>query len=181
MREIALNILDIAENSVKANAKLVEIDVVAADDLLTVSIVDDGTGMDKKFLARVTDPFTTTRTTRKVGMGIPLFKMASEMAGGQFEISSEKGVGTSVKATFQINHIDRAPLGDVADTMVTLLSSEKDTDFRLHIAVDNNTFDFDTRELKAELGGIPVDTPEILVFVRDMIKDNIINIGGAKL
>lgn len=181
MREIALNILDIAENSVKANSKLVEIDVVAADDLLTVSIVDDGTGMDKKFLARVTDPFTTTRTTRKVGMGIPLFKMASEMAGGQFEISSEKGVGTSVKATFQINHIDRAPLGDVADTMVTLLSSEKDTDFRLHIAVDNNTFDFDTRELKAELGGIPVDTPEILVFVRDMIKDNIINIGGAKL
>lgn len=181
MREIALNILDIAENSVKANSKLVEIDVVAADDLLTVSIVDDGTGMDKEFLARVTDPFTTTRTTRKVGMGIPLFKMASEMAGGQFEISSEKGVGTSVKATFQINHIDRAPLGDVADTMVTLLSSEKDTDFRLHIAVDNNTFDFDTRELKAELGGIPVDTPEILVFVRDMIKDNIINIGGAKL
>ncbi len=181
MREIALNILDIAENSVKANAKLVEIDVVAADDLLTVSIVDDGTGMDKKFLARVTDPFTTTRTTRKVGMGIPLFKMASEMAGGQFEISSEKGVGTSVKATFQISHIDRAPLGDVADTMVTLLSSEKDTDFRLHIAVDNNTFDFDTRELKAELGGIPVDTPEILVFVRDMIKDNIINVGGAKL
>lgn len=181
MREIALNILDIAENSVKANAKLVEIDVVAADDLLTVSIVDDGTGMDKEFLARVTDPFTTTRTTRKVGMGIPLFKMASEMAGGQFEISSEKGVGTSVKATFQISHIDRAPLGDVADTMVTLLSSEKDTDFRLHIAVDNNTFDFDTRELKAELGGIPVDTPEILVFVRDMIKDNIINVGGAKL
>lgn len=181
MREIALNILDIAENSVKANAKLVEIDVVAADDLLTVSIVDDGTGMDKEFLARVTDPFTTTRTTRKVGMGIPLFKMASEMAGGQFEISSEKGVGTSVKATFQISHIDRAPLGDIADTMVTLLSSEKDTDFRLHIAVDNNTFDFDTRELKAELGGIPVDTPEILVFVRDMIKDNIINVGGAKL
>ncbi len=181
MREIALNILDIAENSVKAKAKLVEIDVVATDDLLTVSIVDDGTGMDKEFLARVTDPFTTTRTTRKVGMGIPLFKMASEMAGGKFEISSEKGVGTSVKATFQISHIDRAPLGDLADTMVTLLSSEKDTDFRLHVAVNNNTFDFDTRELKAELGGIPVDTPEILVFVRDMIKDNIINIGGAKL
>lgn len=181
MREIALNILDIVENSVKAGAKLVRIEVFATDDLLTVAIADDGAGMDEEFLKKVTDPFTTTRTTRKVGMGIPLFKMASEMAGGEFSITSKKGEGTTVKATFEISHIDRAPLGNLADTMVTLLSSDYATEFVLAVSIDGKTFDFDTRELKEELDGIPVDTPEILVFVRDMINDNIMNIGGAKL
>lgn len=181
MREIALNILDIAENSVKAQAKLVKIGIAADGDTLTVTIADDGKGMDEEFLSRVTDPYTTTRTTRKVGMGIPLFKMASEMAGGEFDITSEKGVGTMVKATFSISHIDRAPLGDIADTMVTLISGDYDTDFVLIVSVDGEKFDFDTRELKEQLDGVPVDTPEILVFVREMINDNIINIGGAKL
>ena len=93
MRELALNILDIAENSVKAGATLIRVTVRAEDGMLTIEIADDGCGMDAEFLKRVTDPFTTTRTTRKVGMGIPLFKMAAEMAGGEFSIRSEKGVG----------------------------------------------------------------------------------------
>lgn len=181
MRELALNILDIVENSVKAGASLVNIDVIAKGNVLTISIVDDGCGMDAEFLSRVTDPFTTTRTTRKVGMGIPLFKMAAEMAGGQFVIKSEKGVGTAISATFVIDNIDREPLGNLADTMVTLLSDEKPTEFLLRVEVDGNKFEFDTRELKAQLDGISVCEPEVLIFVRDMINENITQIGGAKL
>lgn len=181
MRELALNILDIVENSVKAEADNVLISIVAEDNLLTIVIEDDGKGMDKDFLERVTDPFTTTRTTRKVGMGIPLFKMAAEMAGGEFNITSEKGVGTKVKATFQRDHIDRVPLGNMADTMVTLLNDDFPTDYLLRVVVDGQQFEFDTKELREQLDGVPVNEPEILLFVKDMINENITHIGGAKI
>lgn len=181
MRELALNILDIAENSVKAGASLVRVLVKAEDGRLTIEISDNGCGMDAEFVKRVTDPFTTTRTTRKVGMGIPLFKMAAEMADGTFSITSEKGVGTTVTATFVLDHIDRAPLGDLADTVVTLIGGECRSDFVFDVRVNGKGFVFDTRELKAELDGVPVGEPEVLVFVRDMIKENLIDIGGEEL
>ena len=181
MRELALNILDITENSVKAGATLVEIDIIAEGNLLTIRIKDDGCGMDEKFLNKVTDPFTTTRTTRKVGLGVPLFKMAAEQAGGTFSIKSTKGVGTEVVATFEIDNIDREPLGNIADTMTTLLSDEIPTDYLLKVSVNGNQFDLDTRELKKQLNGIPVSEPQVLLFVRDMINENIKEIGGANL
>lgn len=181
MRELALNILDIVENSVKAKAKLVIIDISAKDNLLSIAITDDGCGMSKEFVEKVTDPFTTTRTTRNVGMGIPLFKMAAEMAGGDFEIHSEPLVGTAVRATFEIDHIDRAPLGDLAETMVTLLSDEIPTEYLLKMDIDGKKFEFDTRELKAELSGVSVCEPSVLLFVKDMIKENITEIGGERL
>ena len=181
MRELALNILDIVENSVKAEAKNVLISVVAEDNLLTIVIKDDGKGMDEEFLKKVTDPFTTTRTTRKVGMGIPLFKMAAEMAGGEFHITSTKGVGTTVTATFVLDHIDRVPLGDLAETMVTLLNDDFPTDYLLKVSVDGNEYEFDTKELREQLDGVPVNEPEILLFVKDMINENITHIGGAKI
>ena len=183
MRELALNILDIAENSLRAGAKLVRITLAAdfAKDEMRISVEDDGCGMSEEMAARVADPFTTTRTTRKVGMGIPLFKMAAEMADGTFSITSEKGVGTTVTATFVLDHIDRAPLGDLADTVVTLIGGECRSDFVFDVRVDGKGFVFDTRELKAELDGVPVGEPEVLVFVRDMIKENLIDIGGEEL
>lgn len=181
MRELALNILDITENSVKAGAKLVEISIIAEGNLLTISIKDDGCGMDYEFLKKVTDPFTTTRTTRKVGMGVPLFKMAAEMAGGTFSIESTKNVGTKVIATFQIDNIDREPLGNMADTMVTLLSDDYATEYLLTVSVDGNQFSLDTRELKEQLGGISITEPQVLSFVREMINENIKEIGGTKL
>lgn len=181
MRELSLNILDIVENSVKAKASLVTISIQAKDNVLSIVIDDDGSGMDKEFLARVTDPYTTTRTTRKVGMGLPLLRMITEMSGGALSITSEKGVGTRVEATFQIDNIDRPPLGDLAETMTTLLSDEFPTEFLLKMSVQGNEFDFDTRELKAELDGVPVSEPEVLLFVKDMIRENIIQIGGANL
>lgn len=181
MRELALNILDIAENSVKAGASLVTVLVEARGDVLTIEIADDGCGMDEEFLKRVTDPFTTTRTTRKVGLGIPLFKMSAEMAGGTFSVRSRKGEGTVVRATFGLGHIDRAPLGDLADTVVTLIGGGTETDFAFTVRVEDKEFTFDTRELRAELDGVPVGEPEVLVFVRDMIKENLTDIGGEKL
>ena len=179
MRELALNILDIVENSVKANATLVEIDVIAKDNLLTIAIKDDGKGMSKEFLAKVTDPYTTTRTTRKVGMGLPLLKMEAEMSGGSFKIESELGVGTTVTTCFEINHIDRPPLGDLGETMSTLLCNGDLVDYVLNYSVDDSGFSLDTRELKNELDGISLDEPEVLLFVKNYIIENISQIGGA--
>ena len=178
MRELALNILDIVENSVKANATLIEIDVSAKDNLLTVSVKDNGKGMSEEFLSKVTDPYTTTRTTRKVGLGLPLLKMEAEMSGGRFSISSKLGVGTVVTTDFQIDHIDRPPLGDLGETMSTLLSGEDSVDYVLTYSVNDVGFTLDTRELKAELDGVPISEPEVLLFVKNYIRENISQIGG---
>ncbi len=177
MRELALHVLDIAENSVKANATLVTIEISAVENLLTIRISDDGKGMSEDFLKKVTDPFTTTRTTRKVGMGIPLFKQAAETSGGTFEIKSELGVGTIVTVTFQLDDIDRMPLGNVAETATTLLYPN--CDFVWKYRVGENEFVFDTREVKEELGDIPIDSPEIVVFLKSMLKENIESINGG--
>lgn len=179
MRELALNILDIVENSVKANATLIEIDVSAKDNLLTVSVEDNGKGMSEEFLSKVTDPYTTTRTTRKVGLGLPLLKMEAEMSGGRFSISSKLGVGTVVTTDFQIDHIDRPPLGDLGETMSTLLSGEDSVDYVLTYSVNDVGFTLDTRELKAELDGVPISEPEVLLFVKNYIRENISQIGGS--
>lgn len=181
MRELSLNILDIAENSVRAGASRIEINVIAADNLLTIAVKDNGCGMTREFLAKVQDPFTTTRTTRKVGLGIPLIKMDAELSGGQFSITSEQGKGTEVVATFMIGHIDRPPLGSLADTMVTLLSETQDINYVLHFEAAGGKYIFDTEELKGQLMDIPIDTPEVLVFVRDMINENIASKVGGEI
>ncbi len=179
MRELALNILDIAENSVRAGASLITITVEEKDNLITIKIEDNGSGMDQEFVARVLDPFTTTRTTRKVGMGLSLLKMAAEMAGGSLSIESEKGKGTSVTASFVKDHMDRAPLGDVASTITTLIDDERDYVFEMK--TEKGEFVFDTRDLKKELDGISVTEPEITVFIREMIRENTNEIGGNLL
>lgn len=172
MRELSLNILDIVENSVKAEAKIVYIDVIAKDNVLTISIKDDGKGMSEEFLSRVTDPYTTTRTTRKVGMGLPFLKMEAEMAGGTFDIRSKLGEGTTVTTTFAIDHIDRPPLGDLGETMSILISNGDEVDYVLHFAFNETDFVFDTRELKEQLDGVPMDEPEVLLFIKNYIREN---------
>ena len=183
MRELSLNILDIAENSFKAKAKKVEIFVIANEDFLTITVKDDGCGMEEEFLKRVTDPFTTTRTTRKVGMGIPLIKMQSELCEGKFSIESKKGVGTTLTASFKTNHIDRPPLGDIAETIVSLIADLKGTELSFFFSAFGEEFSLSTEEIKEQLGDeIPIDSPEILIFIRDLIKENIkINFGGFSL
>lgn len=181
MRELSLNILDITENSLKANATLVNIDVIVFENTLTIAIKDNGCGMTPEFLAKVADPYTTTRTTRKVGLGIPLIKMEAEMAGGSFDITSQVGIGTTVTTTFAVDHIDRPPLGDVGETIMTLLTELNDTRIVFTYAANEQSFCFDTLELQQQLEGIALDTPEILLFVKQMINENIMTINGGIL
>ncbi len=179
MQDLSLNILDIVDNSVKANAKNINISITANNGMLTIEVADDGCGMDKDFLKKVTDPYTTTRTTRNVGLGIPLFKMEAEMSGGEFIILSEKNKGTTVKATFEIDNIDRPPLGDIAETVAALLPACTKCDMVFVFSVNGVGFTFDTRELKEQLDGDSVDEPYVLQFVKNMIKENLTSILGG--
>lgn len=175
MPEIALNILDVAENSVRAKASLVEITVSVQpkEDTLTVVIKDDGCGMTPEQAEKVQDPFFTTRTTRKVGLGVPFFKQAAESTGGRFQIDSEKDKGTVVTAVFTLSHIDRMPLGDISSTIHTLIVFHEDTDFRYTYQYNEKSFTLDTREMKEILGdNISFAEKEVSDFIRDYLETN---------
>lgn len=174
MKEISLNILDITENSVKAGATLTEIYVDEAGDKLTLTIKDDGCGMNEETVKSVTDPFYTTRKTRKVGLGIPLLKLACEQTGGSLSITSsvdEDTHGTTVTAVFFKNHIDFTPLGDVISSIVTLIQGHPDTDFLFRHSTEGGTVELDTREIRAVLEGVPLDTYEVILWVRDNLEE----------
>lgn len=184
MRELALNILDIAENSLRAGATLVEIAVQAdfSQDKLCISVNDNGKGMSEKMLASVCDPFTTTRTTRKVGMGLPLFKYSAESAGGSFQISSQVGKGTFVAAQYRISHVDRMPLGDFGGVALQLVTMNPHTDFVFTAECGERQGVLDTREVREILGEeIPFGAPEVRAFLRDYIKENLTDIFGGRL
>ena len=183
MRELALNILDIAENSLAAGAKLVEITVSAdfAADTMKISVRDDGKGMSAELLAKVCDPFTTTRTTRKVGMGVPLFRYSAESAGGSFRIGSEEGRGTFVEAEYRISHVDRMPLGDFGGVALQLVTMNPQTDFLFTAADGEKSGVLDTRQLREVLGDIPFTASEVRAFLKDYIKENLTDIFGGRL
>lgn len=175
MPEISLNILDVAENSIRAEASLVEITVSVQpeEDMLTVIIKDDGCGMTPEQAVSVQDPFYTTRTTRKVGLGVPFFKQAAESTGGSFRIDSEKGKGTTVKAVFGLSHIDRMPLGDISSTIHTLIVFNGQIDFRYTYEYGEKSFVLDTREMREMLGeGIAFSEPEVSAFIREYLEAN---------
>ncbi len=174
MTEISLNVLDVAQNSIRAEASLVEIGVAAdtAKDTLTIVIKDNGCGMTEEQVKHVTDPFFTTRTTRKVGLGVPFYKFAAESSGGSFNIASEKGIGTTVTAMFGLSNIDRMPLGDMTSTIHTLITLNKDIDFLYTYNIDGREFTLDTREFREILGNVPFDEPEISVYIKDYLREN---------
>ena len=175
MREIALHLLDIVENSVAAGAKRVDLTVRedTANDRLNIVVLDDGKGMDKDLLARVADPFVTSRTTRKVGLGIPLLKAAAESCNGYLRIDSTPGAGTRLEADFQRSHIDRMPLGDLAGTMLTLLVAFPQVRWVLDYSVGERQFLFDSELIVKELGDIPITEPSILTFVKSVLKQGV--------
>ena len=175
MQELSMNVLDVAENSMRAQAKNVTIKVIedSAADKLSILIEDDGCGMSEEQVAQVTDPFFTTRTTRKVGLGVPLFKMAAEMSGGDFSITSKPGVGTKTCATFGLTNIDRMPLGDMASTMQLLICSHEDVNVMYTHIVDGREFFVSTDQLKEILDGVSLETPEIRIFVGEYLRENI--------
>lgn len=174
MRELSLHILDIMQNSVVAGAKLVglEIDEDTAADILKFTITDDGKGMPPEMVKAVVDPFTTSRSTRKVGMGIPLLKLAAENTGGGIELSSEVGKGTVITATFGYSHIDRQPLGDMAETMLGTVTSYDEIEFVYRHRVDEKEFEFDTRQIREILGGVSLKTPEVVLWLSEYLKEN---------
>ncbi|MDO4294568.1 MAG: ATP-binding protein [bacterium] len=174
MPEISLNILDVAENSTRAGASLVSISVQidTANDRLSVRIQDDGCGMTAEQIAQVTDPFFTTRKTRKVGLGVPFFKSAAELTGGSFSIASTVGVGTCVTAVFVLSSIDRMPLGDMTATMHSLIVYHPETDFLYTYQYDERSFTLDTREFRQILEGLPLDTPEVSQYIREYLMEN---------
>ncbi len=174
MTEISLNVLDVAQNSVKAKADLIKISVLADsyENKLIIEIDDNGCGMTEEQVSQVCDPFFTTRTTRKVGLGVPFFKEAAESTDGSFEIKSTVGVGTKVTAIFTLDHIDRMPLGDMSSTMHNLITLNKHIDFIYSYTVNDESFTLDTRELREILGDVPFDVPEVSAYIMDFLKSN---------
>ncbi len=181
MRELSLNVLDIAQNSISAGASLIELEVAAdtAADRLTIRIIDNGCGMTAEQAARVRDPFYTTRTTRKVGMGVPLFRMAAEMADGDLTIDTAPGQGTTVSATFRLSHIDRMPLGDMCGTVITLIRLNPSLDFVYRFSVDDKRFTLDTRELRVQLEDVPLDEPDVINWIEAYVRESTDEMGST--
>lgn len=172
--EISLNVLDIAQNSIRAEADLIEIGIYIdrKADTLTVIINDNGCGMTAEQIAHVEDPFFTTRSTRKIGLGVPFFKMSAIITGGSFEITSEVKVGTKVKAVFVLSHIDRMPLGDINSTIHTLVTYNTNIDFVYTYEFDGRSFVLDTRQMREILGGVPLDAPEVSEYIKEYLDEN---------
>lgn len=170
-----MNVLDIAENSVKAGAALTEISLAIdhADKRLTLTVKDDGCGMSEEMAKRAVDPFCTSRSTRKVGLGLPFLKMAAELTGGGMKLTSRPGEGTAVTAWFTLGHIDLAPLGDMAGTVAALMQCNPTTDFVYTLTVDGERFEADSREFKAILGPeVSLANAEVALFIRSYIEEN---------
>ena len=176
MKELSLNILDIAQNSIKANAAHVEIALEQRGDWLTITIADDGTGMSPEFAAEAANPFTTTRTTRKVGMGLPLFKLAAEQTGGTFSLSSHQAAhegddhGTTVTATFNTAHVDCEPVGDITETILTLIQGNPDLSLTYLYSKDGDELRLSTDEMREILGDtVPLNSPDVLTWARSFL------------
>lgn len=185
MKELSLHILDIVQNSIKAEATLIEIKIIEAikKDCLIIEIKDNGKGMSRDLLKKVTDPFVTTRDTRRVGLGLSLLKATAQQCEGDLLVESEEGVGTRIHTTFQHSHIDRAPLGRMEDTLITLLIASEDenedvvnertVDYIYKHQVNDQSFIFDTREVKKILAGTPINDLEVLDWMKDYLKENL--------
>lgn len=175
MIELSLHLLDIAQNSIVAGAKTMGITIVenAETDVLSIKITDDGKGMTPEVLASVMDPYTTSRTTRKVGLGLPLLNDACISTGGKLTIESELGKGTQVEATLGLNHIDRQPLGDIAGVVVMLITSNPLIRFVYNHTKNGNEYQLDTLEVNEVLDGMPINSPQVARMLKEMITSNL--------
>jgi hypothetical protein len=172
VEDLSLHILDIAENAVRADAGKIEIIISREAGILRVEVNDDGRGMDAATLARVRDPFFTTKR-KKTGLGIPLLSQAAEQTGGSVTVDSAPGRGTKVVAAFPWDHLDRPPVGSMTDTLLMLIAGHPDREYIYEEREGDRSFRFDTREIKADLDGVPISEPAVLTAIRDMLKENI--------
>ncbi len=179
MKELSLHILDIVQNSIRAEATdiCVKICENTLKNLLEIQIIDNGTGMDQETLNRAIDPFWTSRTTRKVGLGIPLFKAAAEACEGFLDIKSKLGEGTEVTVQFQREHIDRAPLGNMAETMSLLIMTNEHINFLYSHIFDEKEYTLDTKALREILGDVPLSNLDVVEWIKSNIKEGLTEIG----
>lgn len=178
MQELSMNIMDIVQNSVKAEATEIEIYINEniKDNKFIFSIKDNGKGMTKEFIKKVKDPFSTSRTTRKVGLGIPFVDQTCQMCNGKLDIQSEIGIGTTITATMEYNNIDRPPLGDIAATMQAIIISNPDKNFTYTHIYNDKEFTLKTTELKEILGDVPLTEPDVMQWIKEFIEENLLNI-----
>lgn len=179
MRELSLHILDIVQNSISADATIVEIEIEEnlRLDELKITVCDNGKGMSEEMVSQVTDPFFTTRTTRKVGLGIPMFKANAEGCEGSFELCSKLGVGTTLKANFKHSHIDRVPLGNMADTIMTCVMSNPQGDLYYKHQINQKFFVFSTLDIRKVLGDdVPLDDLDVLRWIASFVDEGLENL-----
>lgn len=174
MKELSLHILDIVQNSIKANASFVEvlINENTLENTFGITIRDNGCGMDEETVKNVTNPFFTTRTTRKVGLGIPLLHEAALRCNGYLKIDSKVGIGTTIYCSFERNNIDRAPLGDISSTIMTIINSLKNCEFKYIHSVDDKSFEFSTTNIKEVLGVSSINSPDILLWIKEFVDES---------
>ena len=183
MQDLSLHLMDIVQNSLKAGAGLIRIEVRAdtSINMLYITIEDNGHGMSAAMVEAVTDPFVTTRTTRSIGLGIPLLKEHCELTGGRLELESEEGKGTCLKASFGLYSIDRMPLGDISDTMTALVMSDPETDYVVRFVCDDNEFELNWRDIREQLAEVPLNEPAVLEWIRDNLAEKQQYIFGGVL
>jgi hypothetical protein len=169
--------MDIAQNSIKAEARNVVVEIKNIGDKIVMLIEDDGCGMDKEIVKRVTDPFYTTRTTRKVGLGIPFLKQHAEQTGGVVTMFSEKGIGTKLTATFVTSNIDCPPVGDIHVTIALLITGNPGVNFVFSYLKDAKEYGLTTIDIKEAIGDFDISMPKVTGFIKEMIKENLLNIG----
>ncbi len=180
MNDLSLHIIDIIQNSLSAGASLIRVTVEESSvkDTLIIEIEDNGRGMTPEQVGRLSDPFFTSRTTRRVGMGIPLFKQSAQQSGGDLVVHSTPGVGTKLSASFVNSHLDRPPLGDVANSIILMVSANPEIDFFFRYIYNESEYIFDTVEVKEILEGLPLNDPSVIRMLTGMVDANISELRG---
>lgn len=183
MREMSLHILDLVQNSIEAGATTVKLEIFEdiVKDSMVVRVSDNGRGMNKKMLQLVIDPFITTRTTRRIGLGLPLMDMSTKRCGGYLNIDSTQGEGTTIEAMYQHSHLDRPPMGNLVETIKSILVANSELQFSYHHTVNGKSLIVSSQEIADILEGVPLTQPDVLIWLHGYLSDNIANLyGGAK-
>jgi anti-sigma regulatory factor (Ser/Thr protein kinase) len=182
LRELSLHIMDIIENGINAGADLITLSVVedGKENRLRITITDNGRGIPPELLDRVMDPFFTTRTTRRIGLGLSLFREASRRCEGEFDIRSKEGEGSEVRASFRLDHIDLAPVGGMDGALTSLIMGSPGVDFVYTHDVDGREFRLDTREIREQLGDVPIQHPRVLKSISAMIRESLAELRGGR-
>ena len=183
MNDLSMHILDIIQNSLSAGASIIELNVKedVLNNLLTVTIKDNGKGMTAEQVAQVTDPFFTSRTTRKVGMGLPLYRQSAEQSGGALKVESEVGVGTSVTATFGYDHVDRPPMGDLANAVVLMMSANPKHQFCFTYTYNAQSYSINTQEINEVLDGMPIHDVQVIKMIQQIIEENMLALRESEV